>query len=446
MLDKSNTKGKHLTSYDRSFIEDGLTNGYPLNEIAKYLGKDPRTISKEIKRNRSIKESKKAFKGGCLNRKLCQIKHLCSDGCKKLCKSCIDLNCMRKCSDFKPKSCSKLAKFPHVCNGCDTKYPCKLDKYFYRSKLAEANYRENLESSRQGINMTAGELKALDNLVSPLIRMGQPIYHVYANHKDEINCSERTLYQYIEKGLLSVRNIDLRRKVKYKPRKNKSTVQRKTNHRIGKSYDDFCTYIADHPETEIVEMDTVIGRKGGKTLLTLFFRRSSLMVILLLDQCTQLCVIGAFDKIYDDVGADVFSSSFSVCLTDNGSEFLDAKSIEYDRDGKKRTQVFFCDPMASHQKGQLEKNHEYIRYVLPKGSSFDHLTQEKITLLTNHINSISRKSLNDKTPFELAELLLNNRLLDALSLKKIDADDIYLKEELIDPTYLKITLLDAIRA
>ncbi len=60
--------------------------------------------------------------------------------------------------------------------------------------------------------------------------------------------------------------------------------------------------------------------------------------------------------------------------------------------------------MASHQKGQLEKNHEYIRYVLPEGRSFDNLTQEKETLLTNHINSISRKRLNNKAPFELTEL------------------------------------------
>lgn len=446
MLEKTSTKGKHLTIYDRTFIEDALTNGYPLNEIAKYLSKDPRTISKEVKRNRSLKESRAEFKGGCINRKSCQVKHLCSDACNKLCKSCINLNCMRKCTDFKPKLCSKLNKFPHVCNGCETKYQCKLDKYFYRSKVAEANYRDNLEISRQGINMTSSELDALDKLVSPLIRMGQPIHHIYANHKNEIKCSERTLYQYIENSLLSVRNIDLRRKVKYKPRKKQTTTHKKSHHRIGKSYDDFCAYITENPESEVVEMDTVIGRKGGKTLLTLFFRKSSLMVVQLLDQNTQSCVIDAFDMIYGDVGTEVFKSSFPICITDNGSEFLDTKSLEYSKDGVKRTQVFYCDPMSSHQKGQLEKNHEYIRYILPKGSSFDHLTQEKITLLINHINSISRKSLNDKTPFELAESELDKRLLDALSLKKINADDIYLKEELIDPTYLKRTLLDAIRA
>ena len=446
MLDKTVNKGKHLTSCERTFIEDALTNTYPLNEIANHLGKDSRTISKEVKRSRSLKESKTEFKGGCINRKSCRVKHLCSDGCNKLCKSCIELNCMRRCADFKSKQCSILNKFPHVCNGCDSKYACKLDKYFYRSKIAEANYRDNLETSRQGINMTSHELETLDNLVSPLVLMGQPIYHIYANHKDEMNCSERTLYQYIENGLLSVRNIDLRRKVKYKPRKKKQVTQRKTNHRTGKSYDDFCSYIAVNPDVEVVEMDTVIGRKGGKTLLTLFFRKSSLMVARLLDQNTQSCVIDAFDRIYSDVGTEVFKSSFPICITDNGSEFLDSKSIEYSGNGVKRTEVFYCDPMSSYQKGQLEKNHEYIRYVLPKGSSFDHLTQEKITLLINHINSVSRKSLNDKTPFELAVKELDRRLLDALSLDKIDANDVHLKEELIDPTHLKRTLLEAIRA
>jgi len=227
MLDTKDTKGKHLSNFDRTFIEDALTNAYPLHEIAKRLGKDPRTISKEVKRNRTFRQSKTEFKGGCINRRSCQVKHLCSDACNKLCRSCIDLNCMRKCNNFKPKACNRLDKFPHVCNGCESKYACKLDKHFYSAKLAEANYREKLELSRQGINMTSSELKALDNLISPLIRMGQPIYHIYANHKDEIKCSERTLYHYIENGLLSVRNIDLRRKVKYKPRKKKEILRAK---------------------------------------------------------------------------------------------------------------------------------------------------------------------------------------------------------------------------
>lgn len=445
MLDKINVKGKHLTEFDRSFIEDALTNAYPLNEISKNLGKDARTISKEIKRNRTFKESKSEFKGGCINRKSCNKKYLCSDSCKQLCKKCVNLNCMRICEDYKQKSCHKLKKYPHVCNGCETKNMCKLDKYFYKSKHAQAYYREKLSTSRQGINMTPSKLIALDKLITPLIQKGQPISHIYDNHKDEIKCCERTLYSYIDSGILSVKNIDLRRKVTYKLRKKKKDTNIKIAHRTGRSYNDFAIYMADNPETEVVEMDTVIGRKGGKVLLTLFFRSCKTIAILLLDQCTQACVIEAFNKLYENVGSDVFKSSFPILLTDNGSEFLDVEAIEYDANGNKRTRVFFCDPMASYQKGQIEKNHEFIRYVLPNGNSFDALTQEKVTLLANHINSISRRSLNGNTPFKLAELLLDQRLLDALSLKVIAPDDVHLREDLIDPSYIKKTLLDAIK-
>ncbi len=446
MSERINNKGKHLTIHDRTYIEDALNIGLTLKEIADRLDKDSTTISKEIKRNRTFKESKLEFQGGCINRKSCRKKHLCNSSCNELCKKCKTVNCYRHCPDFKIKTCNRINKFPHVCNGCETKTICKLNKYRYSTKHAEANYRDKLEGSRQGLNMTQSELKALDDLISPLIRMGQPIHHIYANHKDEIKCSERTLYHYINSSFLSVRNIDLRRKLKYKPRKKKVNSKPKTNHRIGKSYNDFCAYITENPETEVVEMDTVIGRKGGKTLMTLFFRRSSFMVALLIDRCTQECVIDAFNKLYEDVGAEVFKSNIPILLTDNGSEFLDTKSIEYDVDGNKRTHVFFCDPMSSHQKGKLEKNHEFIRYVLPKGSSFDHLNQENITKLINNINSISRESLNDKTPFELAELLLNKKFLDALFLKKIDPNDVHMKEELIDPKYFRRTLLEAIRA
>lgn len=444
MLDKSNVKGKHLTIHDRTYIQEAISYGHSLNEISNYLGKDSTTISKEVKKNRIFKENKSEFKGGCANRKTCKITNLCNDSCKEFCKSCRSLNCMRKCSSFKRKTCKRIMRFPHVCNGCEVRTNCRLDKYRYSAKHAEASYRDKLETSRQGINTTQTELKALDDLISPLILKGQPITHIYANHKHEIMCSERTLYNYIDLRLLAVRNIDLRRKVKYKPRKSNKTPKEKKTHRIGKSYIDFCAYMTENADTEVIEMDTVYGRKGGKVLLTLFFRRSSLMAAILLDRCTQECVTEAFNKIYDEVGPDVFKASCPIFLTDNGSEFLNPDAIEYDLNGDQRTKVFFCDPMASYQKGQLEKNHGFIRYVLPKGRSFDHLNQEKITLLMNHINSVSRKGLNNNTPFKLAQRHLDQKLLDALSFKEIHPDEVHLKEELLDSTRLKRTLLEAL--
>jgi len=191
-----------------------------------------------------------------------------------------------------------------------------LDKYKYSAKHADANYRDKLESSRKGIRMSAEEMDALDKLVSPLIFKGQPIMHIHASHKDEINCSERTLYHYLDECYFEARNIDLRRKPKFKPRKNKKSTKVKSTHRIGKSYDDFRLYIENNPDNEVIEMDTVIGQKGGKVLLTLFFKRSCLMAAILLDKCTQECVIEAIDRIYDDIGLEKFKKSFPLILTD----------------------------------------------------------------------------------------------------------------------------------
>jgi IS30 family transposase len=441
---KHNSKGKHLTQDDRIFIEDSLKYQMSLKDIAKKLKKDPTTISKEIKRNRILKPSNYVFKGGCIKRKDCKKKNLCSDACKQFCKLCPTHQCMEICSDFKTKSCVKVSKFPHVCNGCESKRQCCLDRYTYSAKQADAIYREQLETSRQGINMTPEELNELDTLVTPLIMKGQPIAHIYANHKDEITCSERTLYHYIELNLLKARNIDLRRKCKYKKRKNKTPVKRKSTHRVNRNYDDFLEYVENNPDLDVVELDTVEGQKGGKVIMTLFFRRSSIMIGFLLDNCTQECVLDAFNNLYHRVGRDIFKKNIPILLTDNGSEFLMPDELAYDENGQERTKVFYCNPSASYQKGRLEKNHEFIRYILPKGKSFDFLTQEKVTHIMNHINSVSRKSLNGNTPFKLGKVLLDAALIDALSLEEIPADDVKLTEDLVDPTYMKRTILESL--
>ncbi|WP_430885150.1 IS30 family transposase [Fusibacter sp. JL216-2] len=439
---KHRAKGKHLTLDDRIFIEDSLKHHMSLKDIAKKLEKDPTTISKEIKKNRVFKLSGYEFEGGCVNWDACKKKHLCSNGCNQFCKLCTTHHCMRICSDFKTKSCATIKKFPHVCNGCESKRHCTLNRYRYSAKQADAIYREKLESSRQGINMTPSELKKLDDLVTPLVLKGQPISHIYANHKEEMDCSERTLYNYIDMNILTTRNIDLKRKCKYKKRKKKPVAKRKSNHRATRSYEDFLEYIAENPDTDIVELDTVEGAKGGKVIMTLFFRRSSMMFGFLLDNCTQECVLEVFNSFYDSVGHDVFKNNIPLLLTDNGSEFLMPDALEIGKNGEKRTKVFYCDPNASYQKGRLEKNHEFIRYVLPKGKSFDFLTQSKVTNLMNHINSVSRKRLNGMTPFSLGKILLDRTLLDTLSIKEIPADEVKLTEDLVDPTYIKRTLLE----
>ena len=179
------------------------------------------------------------------------------------------------------------------------------------------------------------------------------------------------------------------------------------------------------------EMDTVKGcRDAVEVLLTLLFRKSSFMMIFLLPRGSQQCVEEVFNMLTDLLGISLFRKTFPILLTDNGPEFKNPGSIEKTPDGHTRTRVFYCDPYVSNQKGRLEKNHEFIRYVLPKGKSFKYLKQEDITLLTNHINSIARDNLNGATPFDLATILINKKVLVALGLKKVSPDEVLLKPAL----------------
>ena len=187
----------------------------------------------------------------------------------------------------------------------------------------------------------------------------------------------------------------------------------------------------DNPDTSVVEMDTVEGKKGGKVLLTFLFRNSKLMLAFIMDDKTSNSVLKVFNWLEGILGNELFEKTFPVILTDNGSEFSNPLSLEFNNEGIGRTRIFFCDPSASYQKGAIEKNHEFIRYVLPKGTSFDEFTQKDITKMINHINSYSRTSLNHNTPFDLASLLLDKRVIKKLDLTKVPANEIQLKPKLL---------------
>lgn len=150
-----------------------------------------------------------------------------------------------------------------------------------------------------------------------------------------------------------------------------------------------------------------------------------------MDDKTSNSVLKVFNWLEGILGNELFEKTFPVILTDNGSEFSNPLSLEFNNEGIGRTRIFFCDPSASYQKGAIEKNHEFIRYVLPKGTSFDELTQKDITKMINHINSYSRTSLNHFTPFDLALLLLDKRVIKKLDLTKVPSNEIQLKPKLL---------------
>ena len=435
---------KHLDLSARIIIEQHLNNGDSFRSIAIELSKDPSTISKEIRRHSIIRErSADAFAPiPCANNydsskprtNICNVMHMCGDNeCRRKCVLCRKFRCSDVCKFYKPRECEKLNKPPYVCNGCSKRTNCMMDKKIYSSKYAQDSYETLRTTSREGINQTPESIQKLDNLLSPLLKKGQSIAHIYASHADEIACSRRTIYSYIDRGVFQARNIDLRRKVVYKQRRRKTTTSLKDrSFRKGRGDKEFLEYIAANKSVYVVEMDTVEGAKGtSPCFLTMFFRNCSLMLMFLLEEQTQKEVTRIFDHLTELLGIELFQKLFEVILTDNGHEFQDRQSLEYSKNDEVRTRIYYCDPNRSDQKGALEKNHEYIRYVLPKGTSFEKMTDKTTLLLLNHINSEKRDSLNGHSPYEVSRLLLDNRLHKALGLAEIPADEVTLIPALI---------------
>ena len=411
---------KHLTYEERNFIEIGLNKGRNFTEISKDIRKDRTTISKEVQKHRL-----KKMPGGFNN-----SKNLCKNRFE-----CRKFDCTNKKECYEEEMCYELTGAPYVCNGCERKNNCRKIKYYYYAKLANDEYSEKLKETREGINLSKEEAYDIDTLITPLIKeKHQTISHIYANHPDEISFSRATMYKYVDLGVFSFKNIDLPRKVKYKKRKEneKQRIRRETAIRKGRTYEDFKEYIGKHPECSIVEMDTVEGIKGGKVFLTLLFRQSKFMLIYLMNSKNMECVEKVFKKIKKTIGLEIYKKVFEVILTDNGSEFFNPMSIEKDEETEEIiSHVFYCDPGASWQKGAIEKNHEYIRYILPKGSSFNKLTQEKTNIIMSNINSTSRDSLNGKTPYDAVLLTLDEEIIKALGVEKVKADEVSLSPKLI---------------
>jgi IS30 family transposase len=279
---------------------------------------------------------------------------------------------------------------------------------YYIHRSAHKNYRKLLVDSRSGVNISAEELMHLDAFVSPLIRQGQSIHHITVNNPDEFTVSKKSLYRYVAGGLLQARNIDMPRICRLRPRKSKPILHKVDPRcRIDRTYQDFKSFMELHNAPAVVEMDSVIGRIGGKVLLTLMFKSCDFMLAFLRDHNTSKSVIEVFASLYRLLGYGLFCQLFPLLLTDNGSEFSNPSALEFDTDGRRRTYVFYCDPNASFQKPNVELNHEFIRKILPKGSSFNGLTQSDINLMMSHINSYSREKLGDKSPNKVFTFLYN---------------------------------------
>jgi len=401
MPDLKLTKNKHLTLDNREEIAECLDKGMTFKAIARRIGKDPTTISKEVKKHLI------ATKPG--------------EGSRKIDNHPLD-----------GRGCPRLLKAPFVCNPCEKRRGnCSYRKQFYNARSAHSEYETLLRESREGIPLNKEEFWEADATIKKYMKQGQHLYHIMETQ--DIGFSKSTAYRHLNRGYLAVSKLDFPRVVKFKARKQHMADSVPKGVRVGRTYDDFLAFIEERGINSWVEMDTVIGSEGGKVIMTFDFTRDNFMFGLLLDDKTaaEAALRIRALKAGLDVGGVRFGDIIPLLLTDNGGEFSNVSAFTDDLEGVAETSLFFCDPYRSSQKPKVEKNHTVFRDIVPKGKSFDNFTQGTVNLIFSHINGVKRKSLNGKSPYEAFTFLYGCKTAELLGISEIPADQVVQSPKLL---------------
>ena len=387
---------KHrLTIENRILIEELVRLKYKLKDISEIIGVSQSTISRELKKRRIT--GKGIY-----------------------------------------KECELTKRYPYVCNSCDKRLKCRKKKYYYHYHKAQKQYEYILKASRIGIDMSIDELYYWDSYFKDKLKnKNQPITHIFNNIEKSFPKTLPTFYKYIHEGHFpSINDEMLPRAYSYKPRKRtgeEPKIRFDNTIRKGRTLNNLEEYLKIHPEANIVEMDTVIGKlEDKKCILTLYFRNSKLMLMFLINKYKTESVTKVFRKLYKILGYELFTKLFEIVLTDNGWEFSKPEDIEFDDNtGEKLINVFYCNPYSSWEKGGIERNHEFIRYIIPKGITFDQLTEKNVTDMMNNINNVKRKSMEYKTPYEIFKNIYGEETTKKLHLHSLKADEVDLSYKLL---------------
>jgi IS30 family transposase len=328
--------------------------------------------------------------------------------------------------------CPQLLKAPFVCNGCKKRRTrCAYQKQLYIAKDAQSEYKTLLTEAREGIPLNKEHFYEIDEVISSGIKKGQRLYHILKSNN--LGVSQASVYRHLHRGYLSVKKLDFPRIVKFKPRRKQNRDFIPKSAKVGRTYNDFLAHIEKHDISSWVEMDTVIGRIGGKVIMTFDFTFCNFMFGLLLDDksaAEAAAKIRCLKSSFVEAGL-CFGDTFPLLLTDNGGEFANILAFIADNSGEVESDLFFCDPYRSSQKPKVEKNHTLFRDIVPKGESFDYFTQETVNLIFSHVNSVKRKSLNGKTPLEMFRFTYSENITQLLGITEIAACDVIQSPKLL---------------
>lgn len=380
-------KNKHMTLDDRIEIQECLAKGISFKDIGKRICKSATTISREVKQHLQVH----------------------SNGYTKT-----------------EEVCPRLLKAPFVCNGCDKKSrsSCPYKRQIYVAKIAQQAYEELLVESRSGVALNKESFYEVEKTISNAVKNGQHIYHAVTSNN--VNVSVSSVYRYIKAGYYSIGLLDLPRAVKFKARNEKKSEFVPHWAKQGRTYADFLEFISQNKDVSVVQLDTVIGAIGGKTIMTIHFVNTDFMVGLLLENKSAAEAASKITELKKSLKESgfAFGEIAPILLTDNGGEFSIVSSFENDAEGNLESHMFFCEPCSPHEKAHIEKNHTLFRDIVPTGTSFDEFTQETVNLIFSHVNSVKRKQFNGKSAYEMFAFSYSEKLANSLGISKIEATEV----------------------
>ena len=412
-------KYNRITIEDRMDIQAGINENITLYDIAKKIHKNPSSVIREIKNNSQIKEE----------RKTCSH---CAKKCKPEERSFLNGDCI----NFESIPCKKRDKLPYVCNGCEKRYTCKSFKRYYNFKTADEFSRKKLIEPRKGRQLNSKQIKLIDEIISPRIKKGQGLHHIYVTSKPlQMICSEITIRRCLYDGMFEAKAHELPRFVRYKRSyKRKSAPKQSAIIKYGHNFNDFIEFVEKNSNKQIFEYDSVIGKLNDHfAILTITHKETNFQFGFLVKKGLSAEVLEKINLLKSLFG-DKYYEIFEINLADNGTEFDQFINAENDENGLKRCNVFYARPYKSSDKAECERNHEFIRMIIPKGETLDDskINQENINKIFSHINSYVRKVLDNKTPYQCFVKIFG---LDVV--KKLDIDCIAPEEVVLKPFLIK---------
>lgn len=342
------TKNKHLTVKQRYKIEVLLKEEYEICHIAERVGKSTRTIEREIARGSIYLQNS-------------------------------DLR-------FRKEYCADVGQRRYE-EGFINKGPAlKIDDDHELVKFIEN--------------------KIINDKYSP-----DAVIALIRENKDDFKTQicTKTLYNYIDKEyvFLNLTNKDLPVKKDGKKRTYKKVKIPHKNLK-GTSIEERPKEIDTREEYGHWEMDCVVGNRGGSgaTLLVLSERKTREEIIIKMKDRTQKSVIKALDSLEKRLGSK-FKKKFKTITVDNGTEFLDMRSLEKSAvsRNKPRTKVFYCHPYSSWERGTNENLNKLIRRFIPKGTDIGNVSKKTVKYIQDWMNNYPRRLLGYKSPNQLLEAI-----------------------------------------